>query len=266
MKTSTANLLKSVLLLASLPFALTPVFAQKDSLPNTIYIGYEQTHFDQQFPDDWRMSSLGYSRHTGWGTLLGRVNYANRFARCGWQAEGEAYPVLNEKLYAYAGLSYGSDAPVFPQWRAGSTLYYAFAKGWEAEGGFRYLRFDQSIWMGTAGVSKYLGAWLLNARTFFSVQTPANNLSYFIKAQRFLNNEKDYVWVQAGSGISPDESRNIQLNTASQLVTKRVGAGAKLSVTPQVQLSLTAGYASDEYRTKMYGGQYNGSVGVSLRF
>lgn len=266
MKTSTPNLLKSVLLLASLLFALAPVFAQKDSLPNTISTGYEQTHFDRPFSNDWHMSSLEYSRHAGWGTWLGRVNYANRFARNGWQAEGEAYPVLGKNVYAYTGLSYSNDAPVFPQWRAGSTLYYAFAKGWEAEGGFRYLSFDQNIWMGTAGVSKYLGAWLLNARTFFSIQTPASNQSYFIKAQRFLKNEKDYVWVQAGSGVSPDESRNVQLNTTALLQSKRVAAGAKLSVGSTVQLTLSAGYARDEYRTKTAGRQYSGSAGVGYRF
>lgn len=174
--------------------------------------------------------------------------------------------MISKKIYAYAGLSFANDVPVFPRWRTGSTLYYAFAKGWEAEGGFRYLYFDKSIWIGTAGMSKYVGSWLLNARSFFSLHAPFRSQSYFLKAQRFLKNEKDYVWLQAGSGVSPDESRNIQLNAASPLISKRVAAGAKISLAQRLQLSLAAGYARDEYRAKTYGGQYNGSAGLSLRF
>lgn len=256
---------KPWLLLLQMLF-FTTAFSQTDSLPNAVSLSYEHTHFNKQFADDWRMVSLEYKRRTSLGALLGRVNYANRFAKSGWQAEGEAYPVISKKLYAYAVFSYATDMPVFPRWRTGSALYYAFSKGWEAEGGFRYLYFDKSIWMGTVGVSKYVGAWLLNARSFFSLQEPFGNRSYFLKAQRYLKNEKDFVWLQVGSGVSPDESRSIQLNTASQLVTQRMAAGAKLSVAPQVQLMLMVGYAKDEYRTKTYGGQYNGSAGVSLRF
>lgn len=241
-------------------------FAQTDSLRNIVSVNYDHTHFDKQFVDDWQMVSLEYKRHTGFGALLGRLNYANRFAKNGWQAEGEAYPVISKKLYAFAGFSYAHDVPVFPRWRTGSTLYYSFAKSWEAEGGFRYLCFDKSIWMGTAGMSKYVGAWLLNARSFFSLHAPFDNQSFFFKAQRFLKNEKDFVWLQVGSGVSPDESRNIQLNASSPLVSKRIAAGAKVSLTSQLQLTVSAGYARDEYRTKTFGGEYNGSVGVSCRF
>jgi YaiO family outer membrane protein len=241
-------------------------FAQRDTLPNTFSILYEHTHFDKQFSNDWKIASLEYKRHTGFGTLVGRVNYANRFAKSGWQAEVESYPVISKKFYAYAGVSYANDVPVFPKWRTGSTLYYTFVKSWEAEGGFRYLYFDRSIWMGTASISKYAGAWLLNARFFFSVRAPFENQSFFLKAQRYLKNEQDYVWLQVGSGVSPDEARSIQLNMAAKLVSKRINAGAKLSLNKSMQLMLSAGYARDEYRIKTFGSQYNGSAGLSLKF
>ena len=240
--------------------------AQSDTLSNKLSLVYDYTHFDRQFSDDWQMTSLEYSRRTGLGTLLGRLNYANRFATSGWQFEGEAYPVLSKKVYAYTGLSYADAVPVFPRWRTGASLYVNFAKGWEGEGGFRYLYFNQSIWMGTAGLSKYAGAWLLNVRSFFSVHAPLSNQSFFVKAQRYLRNEKDYVWLQVGSGVSPDESRNVQLNGETQLVSKRVMAGAKFSVGSQLQLTLTSGYARDEFRSKTFGNQYSGSAGVGFRF
>jgi YaiO family outer membrane protein len=250
MKKPAASLLSKTLFLVLGLSVCSALFAQADSLPNRFTVSYDHTHFSKQFADDWRVTSLEYSRQTGVGTVLGRVNYANRFAKSGWQAEGEAYPVISKKLYAFAGFSYANDLPVFPRWRTGSSLYYAFAKGWEAEGGFRYLRFDNSIWMGTTGFSKYVGAWLLNARSFFAVNAPFATQSFFVKAQRFLPNEKDYVWLQAGSGVSPDDSRSIQLNTEARLVSKRVSAGARLSITRQLLLTLQAGYARDEYKTK----------------
>jgi YaiO family outer membrane protein len=252
----------------SVPFLcfFSNAFAQADTLPNAISVSYEHTHFDKQFADDWKMISVEYKRKTGPGSLITRLNRANRFQKSGWQGELEAYPVISKKLYAFAGVSYANDVPPFPRWRTGSTLYYNFAKGWEAEGGFRYLYFENSIWIGTAGVSKYLGPWLLNARSFFSVHAPFDNQSFFFKAQRYLKNEKDYLWLQAGSGVSPDESRSIQLNEASRLISKRVSTGARLSVSNWMQLLLSAGFARDEYRMKTFGNQYNGSAGLSVRF
>lgn len=258
----TGQMLLTVLLLVTGLSA----FAQRDTLPNALTFSYDHTHFDKQFANDWQVASLEYRYRTGFGAVLGRVNYANRFARNGWQGEVEAYPVISKKLYAYTGVSYAADVPLFPRWRTGATLYYNLPKGWEAEGGFRYLFFSENIWMATAGMSKYLGAWLLNVRSFFSLHTPVQNQSFFIKAQRYLPNENDYVWLQLGSGVSPDESRSVQLNTTARLFSRRVAAGARLSLNPQVQALLTAGFARDEYRTKTYGNQYNGSAGLSFRF
>lgn len=264
-KPTLLRLVKAFLILHTL-FSFSPAIAQKDSLQNAVSLTYDRTHFDQQFADDWQVASLEYKHNMPFGALLGRVNYANRFAKSGWQFEGEAYPSISKKLYAYAGLSYANDVPVFPRWRTGGTLYYNFARSWEAEGGFRYLNFDQNIWMGTAGLSRYAGAWLLNVRSFFSIDAPMNSQSFFFKAQRYLKNEKDYVWLQVGSGISPDESRNVQLNATSQLVSRRMTAGAKLSLNARMQLLLSAGYARDEYQSKTFGNQYTGSAGISCRF
>lgn len=265
MKTSDV-LLQYLLFAAIVFFSASPVFAQQDSLQNTVSVSYEQTHFSQQYPKDWRMTSVEYKRRLLWGTLVGRVNHASRLGHSGVQLEGEAYPVISKRLYAYTGLSYSAAVPVFPRWRTGVTLYGAFAKGWEAEGGFRYLYFEQPVWMGTAGISKYVGAWLFNARTFFSLQTPSKNQSFFVRAQRFLPNEKDYLWLQAGSGVSPDESRNVQLGTVAALQSKRLAAGAKFSLTSKMHCLLSAGYARDEYRTKTFGHQYSGSAGLGYRF
>jgi YaiO family outer membrane protein len=264
MRITTAFIPVSLFILLQLNVNLAS--AQQDSLQNTLTLSYDRTHFDKQFAQDWQVTSLEYKRQTVLGAVLGRINYGNRFARTGLQGEVEMYPVISKKLYAYTALSYGSDVTVFPRWRTGAAIYYNFAKSWEAEGGFRYLNFGESLWLGTAGISKYAGSWLFNIRSFFALHTPIDNQAFFAKAQRYLKNERDYVWLKVGSGVSPDEGRNIQLIASSRLVSKRVAAGAKISLNRSLQFSLMAGYARDEYRIKTFGNQYNGSAGLSCLF
>ncbi len=92
-----------------------------DSLKNTLTVNYNYYHFDKQFTNDWQIGSLEYKRKTSSGAFLGRVNYGNRLQQKGWQFEGEAYPILSKKVYAYAGFSYATKMPVFPKWRSGAS-------------------------------------------------------------------------------------------------------------------------------------------------
>ena len=78
-------------MLCLLPICL---FAQQtDTLPfkNTITVQYDYFHFDKQFTNDWHIAGIEYKHETKKGALLGRLNYANRLAQNGWQAELEAY-------------------------------------------------------------------------------------------------------------------------------------------------------------------------------
>jgi YaiO family outer membrane protein len=138
-------------------------------------------------------------------------------------------------------------------------------KGWEVEGGYRQLHFDDDIWVGAGGLSKYLGNWLVNLGTYLSINSPADNQSYFLTAKRFLSDRGDMVWFQAGSGVSPDEKRNVQLAT-SNLTSKRVTVGTKFFTSKRTVAQVTAGYARDEYREKTYGNQWYGSAGLAVLF
>ncbi len=253
------------LILPLLIFCST-VYAQPDSSKNSIAIIHEQNHFDKQFSNPWFATSLQYKRKMHFGTAIARVTAANRFNKSGMQFEAEAYPKLGKKAYAYVAAAYSNDVPVFSKWRTGATVYLPLSKGWEPEIGYRQLHFDQSIWLGTAGVSKYAGSWLLNVRSFFSTKTPLSNGSVFITARKYFKNENDYLWLQAGKGISPDEGRNIQLNNGGELSSSRIAAGAKCSLTKKLQAQLSAGWSRDNYATNTFGNQYFGSAGLDIKF
>ncbi len=46
---------------------------------NKITISYENSSFDKQYDKAWNLGSISYGRHTKFGTVIGRINYANRF-------------------------------------------------------------------------------------------------------------------------------------------------------------------------------------------
>jgi YaiO family outer membrane protein len=163
------------------------------------------------------------------------------------------------------GTSYSNNNPVFPNYTTGATLYVGLNGGWEVEGGYRQLKFADHIWVGSGGVSKYVGNWLFNITSYISLQTPADNQSYFVTAKRFFADSREMVWLQAGSGVSPDERRNVQLTTTN-LRSKRLNAGAKFFVRKNTLLQLTAGYSRDEFREKTFGSQWNGAAGFAFLF
>ena len=237
-----------------------------DSSKHTLSISYDYTHFQKQFTKDWHIASLEYKRQLSSGVILGRLNYGNRLQQSGWQGELEAYPVLSKKVYAYVGVGFSDNMPVFPKWRTGASMYITLPKAWEIEGGFRQLYFSESVWLATAGLSKYVGNWLFNIRSYIAFEDLVNNQSYFASARRYFNNGTDYAWLQAGSGVSPDESRNIQIGSINNLSSKRIIAGSKFSMAPKTQLMISMGWSRNEYQKATYDNQFNTTIGLSQRF
>ena len=248
---------------------LTPFFAaaqKKDSLKNSIGVQYNYQHFDPQNATDWHMTGIDYTQKTNSAVYTGRLNYASRFQQTGWQVEGESYLTLSRKLYVYTGLGYSNQVPVFPKWRSGVSLFASLPASWEAEGGVRYLYFDKSVFVGTAGLSKYLGSWLLNVRSFASFAHNLNDPSFFLSARKYLKNEKDYLWVQVGSGISPDESRNVQFGNEQFFSSRIASLGVRKSLTQNLAGTLSGSWSREEYAEKLWGNRLNAFIRLERYF
>ncbi len=65
---------------------------------NKITISYENSSFDKQYDKAWHLGSISYGRRTKFGTVIGRLNYANRFGTGGLQAEVDAYPHISKRF------------------------------------------------------------------------------------------------------------------------------------------------------------------------
>ncbi len=244
---------------------------KEEAAKNKISLEYDYVYFDTQFPNPWHLVSIDYGRSTKIGTVIGRINYANRFAENGLQLEADAYPKISKTFYSYVNLGYSNNNQgVFPTWRGGFSLYANLPKSFEGELGFRYLQFTGTpTWIYTAYLGKYYKSWLVGARTYIIPSTYTNTLSVaYIGTARyyFSGNADDYIGGTLGYGISPDDrSVASQLGTLNnQLPTYKFGAFFKKKVSHMNVLAIDATWYNQEYLPSTIGNQFQ--IGISWQF
>lgn len=234
---------------------------------NKIAINYNFINFDKQFANPWHLVSLGYGRSTAIGSVIGRFNYANRFAKSAVQFEADAYPRLSKTFYSYINAGISNKTGVFPQYRSGFSLYANLPKSFEAEAGFRYLYFGNATWIYTGSLGKYFKNYWFNFRTYL---TPGNNnisQSYSFTTRYYLGGAEDYLSLGLGTGISPDDrSNNIQLGNAYKLKSKGISAGYNKTFKKLHILSITGSWIYQEYLQNTFGNQVNIGISYQQRF
>lgn len=157
------------------------------------------------------VSSVQYLRRLQKAVLLGRFNYGNRQSGNGVQLEAEAYLTHDKQNYSWLWLGW-SNSVVFPQYRASYSWFHSFAKGWEGEIGFRYLKADTiHTYTPVVSVAKSAGNYWGNLRGFFTRDAGKWYQSAVFTNRFYHNGAKDFLAVILGIGISPDDrSRNFQ--------------------------------------------------------
>lgn len=205
--------------------------------------------------DPWYLSSLQYSRKTNVGTVIGRLNYANRFGQNSWQFETDAYPGLGKHNYLYlnAGIS---DRKLFPNYRFGAELFQGLPKSFEVSLGFRYLRFSSTdVTIYTGSIGKYYGNYWFSFREFVTPSGKGGSFTEILQARRYFSNADNYVGVQYSHGSSPDD---IQTFLLSAYNLKLPSDKVKLSYSHRFGL-VWIGSASAAYEKEVY------SMNISLQ-
>ena len=239
------------------------------SVKNKIGITYDYNVFDKQFADPWHLVAIDYSRTTGIGTVIGRFNYANRFGSSATQFEVDAYPRFNKTFYSYMNIGLSDNTGIFPRFRAGFSLYANLPKSFEAELGFRYLKFSGTpTWIYTGYLGKYVSSWLLGARTYI---TPSDyvkqvSVSYNITARHFFGGADDYLGGTLGYGISPDDKFNVGLINTPLLNSYKVGVDYKKKINLHNIFNASTAWFNQEYLPGVIGNQYLFSIGWQYRF
>lgn len=237
---------------------------------NKIGFSYDFVHFDKQFADPWHLVSLDYTRTTRMGSLTGRINYANRFKENGVQYELEAYPHISNIFYSYINVGYSDNVGVFPKWRGGFSLYANLPAGFESDLGVRYLQFTGSpTWIYTGSLGKYYKNWLFNFRTYVTPSTNVSTVSasYNLMARYYFGGADDFLGMNIGYGLSPDDRQNaIQLDNPVKLTTYKAGASFRKKIGGLNVLSADASWYNQEYLPGTKGNQYQLSLGWIFRF
>lgn len=265
-KTITASVLK---INRNNAVAMALAISLKDKVAkNKITLSYENSSFDRQFDQPWHLGSIAYTRKTSLGSIIGRLNYANRFGENGWQGEVDAYPHISKIFYAYVNFGYSGNVGVFPNYRAGFSLYANLPKSFEAEVGMRYLYFTNATNIYTASLGKYYKNFLFTARTYLTPSLGSVSQSYILSARYYLKGADDYIGLSMGTGISPDDnSQNIQFsNKLPKLSSHKISADFYHTFLKWNVISIGAGLINQEYQPSVKGNQFNISVGLSHRF
>ncbi|MBW8360657.1 MAG: YaiO family outer membrane beta-barrel protein [Kaistella sp.] len=162
---------------------------------------------------NFHIFSLEYLRKTAdkKNTLIARINYGLRNSDEGIQFEAEDYWVHGEKNYSFFNAAY-SASEIFPEFRAGYSLYTALPKGWELETGARYIHADDNnIYTLVVGASKeYDNNWF-SLKNYITAYRKEYYLSHVFTWRHFLNYKRDYLSLILGLGTSPD-LRNYQFS------------------------------------------------------
>lgn len=236
---------------------------------NKIGLNYDYVYFDKQFSDPWHLASIDYGRQTGIGSITARMNVANRFKSNGTQFELDFYPKISKLFYAYMSGGYSGDVGIFPEYRAGFSLYANLPASFEADAGFRMLVFSSQTWIYTGSIGKYYKSYWFNLRTYL---TPSNNSlskSLSFQTRYYFGGADDYLSIKIGSGLSPDNPRNNLLYNNGNIYTlksKNISLGFKKSIKKTNILSLSTSLENQEYRQDTKGNQLEFGIGFTKRF
>ena len=249
--------------------ALALASTLKDAVAiNKISISYDHSSFNKQFDKPWQFGSISYGRQTKIGSIIARMNYANRFGSNGLQGEIDAYPHISKTFYCYVSVGYSGNVGVFPKYRGGFSLYANLPKSFEAEAGIRYLYFTSATNIFTFYVGKYYKNFLFSARTYITPSNGAVSQSYTIAGRYYFKSADDYIGLSLGTGISPDDNnQNIQFNNKqNKLSSKQISASFNHTFLKWNVISISAGLINQEYKPSVKGNQLNLSAGLSRRF
>lgn len=233
-------------------------------LRNFVGVGYRGDYFEMA--NSWHLFYAEYGRRTqALGTVIARVNVANRYEMTGTQFEVDAYPTLGSGTYLYLNAGYSPHEKLFPIFRAGLELFQKLPRAWEASAGFRLLNFEENdLFIVTGSLSKYYKQYYFSFRPFFTFasNTP-NSQSYFFTVRRYFSSPDHHLSITAGTGFSVDDDALIGAEVYN-LESNKVMLWYQQKATPQLIIRAGAGY--QHYKNGVWGNKYSVEAGIAYLF
>jgi YaiO family outer membrane protein len=236
-----------------------------DSLKNRVSITYNPTFFEKEGKESWNLLNVYYGRMTKYGSIIARINYADRSYADGFQFELEAYP-KHKNGYSFINFAY-SNAAIFQKYRAAYSYLQNFEGGWEGELGVRYqYKFDHLFSYG-GSVGKYIGSYWLNFRAYVTPDDRRVSQSYALTGRYYLNTADDYFTAIIGTGVSPDDrTRNFQFSERLKNESFRLSLGYQQLLWKRNVIGILGTYNREEYVADRKENEYDISISFQHRF
>ncbi|MEX0944119.1 MAG: YaiO family outer membrane beta-barrel protein [Balneolaceae bacterium] len=281
LKTANANYLaedeRTALRMLDRVDQLNPASRESRNLRESIRMSSQNYTLSGSYTYDWfseifdpvHKSYLQLSRRTSIGSIIGRVNYGNRFDTIGFQPEIDFYPSIAEGWYGYLNIGV-SNSSIFPEFRAGAELHKGLPYAFEISAGFRYLKFQNSdVMIYTGTITKYQGNWLFTLRPYITPSNVGFSRSVNVRARRYFGGPDDYITFRGGFGFSPEERRFQDVSGDVFLVESRY-LGVDVFKSIQTDLAIFASFDAARQELTFSPGDYTNiftvNGGLQIRF
>ncbi|GAB2775233.1 YaiO family outer membrane beta-barrel protein [Salinimicrobium soli] len=242
----------------------------KQTVTDEIGVSYQVVSFSKEYSrqDPWHSISTEYQHNFKRTAVLGRVNYTDRGYDNGTLFEMEAYPVFNDHFYSFVNIGL-SDNSFFPDFRGSASLFYSFAKNFEAEAGARVLNYgERSYFSAVAGLTAYTGKFYFNLRSFIGPERKEKLVqNYQFNTRYYFSGADNYFFTRLGKGISPDELvlvKQVEENPSLEAWYGNIGLNKAFGIHHVFKAS--AGMLYEDITSSRTGTQFIGSVGYRYRF
>jgi YaiO family outer membrane protein len=229
--------------------------------PWTLTMGYGGDRFsDGRTP--WSESSVGLSRQTPVGSVIGRVSRTSRFGLSDQMYEVEFYPTVRPGTYGFVSYGRARDDSLFPDFRMAADLYQSLGRGYEASVGVRRLAFAATTDIYLATLTKYAGNWMLTGKVFAvpDYEGPQDSVSYHALARRYIRGDGE-SFLSAGYSRGRSREEIADRSELALLDADTFRAGAEVLVGRTVVA--VNGSTSRQERARL-GALWQHSFGASL--
>ena len=240
--------------------------SQQNTPPTDIRAGYQFDTYSEPYDRLWQIFTLGAGHRFSWGTAVASVNLGHinigppeSVSDNDLQFAAEAWPELTKSNYAYVAYAY-SPGTWFPRHRAALEVWQTLPKGWAVSAGVNYYYFDQSIYIGTLSLEKYMGNWWFSGRGYFYFKDIGVTTSVYLNARRYLGTT-DYLQLTLGTGTAPDEPFDIITDLERQNATS-VRLTYFNQITSYWSVRVGAGYSYEKYNESDYRNRFEGNIGI----
>lgn len=232
------------------------------ALLNEIKVYYRTDLFDSESP--WHLSYMEYARRVNFGTLILRMNYANRFNKGGFQIESDGYINIRSGTYSYVNAGY-SGSSIFPKIRLGIEPYQMLPYAFEISLGLRYLEFNSSVVrIFTGSVGKYLGNFWISYRFYLTPKPERTGFTSALYIRRYFSNVDNFITLRLGVGlVSYSEIEDEQFSGIS---SKGAAFEFQFGLSDLTYIRGEINYGNHEFYKGRYRNRYGFKLGFQQRF